>query len=79
MDTFSHDMTSLFAQLGLSTSPESMERFLATHSLDQNQNLAEAPCWTPAQAQFLREAIAEDADWAEAVDQLDARIRRNRL
>ena len=37
--------------------------------------LADAPCWTPAQAAFLREEILEDADWAEVVDQLDARLR----
>ena len=31
---------------------------------------ADAPFWTPAQADFLRQALAEDADWSEEVDEL---------
>jgi len=37
--------------------------------------LADAPFWTPAQARFLGEEIAEDADWAEIVDRLDVALR----
>ena len=37
--------------------------------------LHEAAFWTPAQADFLREEILEDADWAEAVDELNVRLR----
>ncbi|MCW5637448.1 MAG: DUF2789 family protein, partial [Rubrivivax sp.] len=31
--------------------------------------------WSPAQARFLREEVAEDADWAELVDQLNLMLR----
>jgi hypothetical protein len=36
----------------------------------------QASFWTQAQASFLREAIEEDADWAELVDQLDVMLRK---
>ena len=36
--------------------------------------LADAPFWTPAQAALLREALNQDADWAEAADELAARL-----
>jgi hypothetical protein len=42
---------------------------LATYVL-----LSEAPFWTNAQAAFLREEILNDADWAEVIDQLNARL-----
>jgi hypothetical protein len=38
-------------------------------------SLADAPFWRPQQAQFLREEVADDADWAEIVDTLDASLR----
>lgn len=75
METPVHTMTSLFAQLGLPSDPESIARFIATHSpLAQDVKLADAPFWTSAQASFLREEIIEDADWAEVIDQLNASL-----
>ena len=54
-----------------------IERFIEQHrGLDDSDVLAEADFWNPAQAAFLREALEEDADWAEVVDQLDAMLRR---
>lgn len=71
-----HDIGSLFAQLGLPTGQADIERFIATHGpLPQSVLLHEAPFWTPAQAEFLRDEILEDADWAEAVDELNVRLR----
>jgi hypothetical protein len=37
--------------------------------------LADAPFWSPVQSQFLREGIANNADWAQMVDTLDVRLR----
>ena len=37
--------------------------------------LENAAFWRAGQAQFIHEAIAEDADWAEVVDHLDAQLR----
>jgi hypothetical protein len=75
VDTSSHTMQALFAQLGLDTSDTAIENFIRDNPLPQDVPLAEAAFWSTGQAQFLREAIAEDADWAEVVDQLDAQLR----
>lgn len=72
-----HRLGELFRQLGLPDDEASMRAFIETHApLPDSVALPEAPWWTPAQAQLLREALSEDADWAELVDQLDARLRR---
>lgn len=72
-----HGMADLFAQLGLPSSPAAIEAFLATHRpLRRGQTLPEAPFWTAAQAAFLRDQVAEDADWAGVVDRLDTALRR---
>jgi hypothetical protein len=68
-----HVLRDLFGQLGLPDDPVSIEAFVAAHRpLPAGMALADAPFWTPGQAQFLREEIAEDADWAEIVDTLGA-------
>lgn len=71
-----HDISSLFAQLGLPSETAAIEAFIAEHRpLPDTLLLHEAPFWTVAQAAFLREEILEDADWAEAVDVLNVRLR----
>ncbi len=76
MEPAIHSINALFGQLGLPDSDAAVDRFIASHRpLPRELALAEASFWTPAQTAFLREAIAEDADWAEIVDQLDARLR----
>ena len=76
MEKTIHTMTNLFAQLGLPNSNDEIAAFINTHSpLPEAVKLADAPWWTPAQASFLREELAEDADWAEIVDQLNAALR----
>lgn len=76
MDLTNHSLQALFEQLGLPGGPADIDRFVAEHRpLPETVRLADAPFWTPAQAQFLREEIAEDADWAEMVDQLNLLLR----
>lgn len=75
MEASTHDLTELFKQLGLPSGGAAIRRFCAEHFLLPKENLADAPFWTSAQSQFLREAWQNDADWAELVDQLDARLR----
>ncbi len=76
MEKTIHTMTNLFAQLGLPNSNDEIAAFIKTHSpLPEAVKLADAPWWTPSQASFLREELAEDADWAEIVDQLNAALR----
>ncbi len=76
MDTTPHTLATLFEQLGMSGDPASIDNFIHTHKpLPETLTLAEAPFWNNAQAAFLSEAIAEDSDWAEMVDELDAMLR----
>lgn len=65
-------MHDLFDQLGLPSDEASVQRFISRHRpLPDGTVLPEAPFWTPAQAQFLREQWQRDAEWAEVVDQLN--------
>lgn len=75
MESSIHTLNNLFAQLGLPSDDTEIESFIKTHShLASSISLSEAPLWTPAQAAFLREEILKDADWAEVIDQLNARL-----
>ncbi|HSH85241.1 MAG TPA: DUF2789 domain-containing protein [Guyparkeria sp.] len=71
-----HPLSELFEQLGLDASEEAIDAFIARHHpLPGEVALADAPFWNDNQRRFLREALAEDADWSDAVDHLDARLR----
>lgn len=75
MEEFVHDMSNLFAQLGLPADEGSIAAFIEAHRpLDPATPLADAALWTPAQSAFLREAMLEDADWAPVIDALNARL-----
>ena len=75
MDTSRHTLQSLFEQLGLASSDAAIEAFVTNNRLQASIPLEQAAFWNAGQAQFIREAIADDADWAEIVDQLDAQLR----
>ncbi|MFZ5580223.1 MAG: DUF2789 domain-containing protein [Pseudomonadota bacterium] len=76
MEPVFHPLSELFAQLGLPSDTASIDAFVAQNCpLNYEVALPDAPFWTEAQAQFIREALEEDADWAEAVDHLDALLR----
>jgi hypothetical protein len=72
MESHLHAMTDLFAQLGLPATPEAIQAFIAAPRADAaHRALPDAPFWTSSQAEFLRDQIANDADWASLVDELD--------
>ncbi|WP_372013636.1 DUF2789 domain-containing protein [Pseudoxanthomonas sp. 10H] len=76
MEPTVHAFSDLFAQLGLANDPGSIRGFIATHApLRDDIRLEEAPFWSPAQAQLLREERIDDADWAIVVDQLNLALR----
>jgi len=76
MDTRAHNISGLFQQLGLVADEAGISSFLETHRpLAADLSLDKADFWNAAQAAFLREAIEEDSDWAEVVDELDAMLR----
>lgn len=72
-----HFFSDLFEQLGLPSDPDSIEQFIKRHRpLPKEMALADAPCWNEGQADFLREAIEDDADWAELVDHMDVAMHQ---
>lgn len=76
MEMTGHTLSDLFAQLGLPSEPAEIERFAAAHRpLPEAVRLPDAAFWSPSQAQFLRDELREDADWAEVVDQLNLMLR----
>ena len=76
MENFEHTLSALFAQLGLDSAPEDIDKFIHAHRpIPDSVSLPDADCWTESQAAFLRESIGYDSDWAEMVDQLDSRLR----
>jgi len=71
-----HTLNALFEQLGLDDSDDAIELFVEQHkSLPAKVALHEADFWNAAQADFLKRAIEDDADWAEVVDHFDAMLR----
>ncbi|WP_286239657.1 DUF2789 domain-containing protein [Neptuniibacter halophilus] len=77
MYTSEHSFSTLFQQLGLPNSEKEINQFITTHRLYSNQiKLADASFWSPSQSDFLREAIDQDSEWAELVDELDTQLRQ---
>lgn len=75
MEPTVHPFSELFAQLGLPNDNASIQQFIATHSpLPNGMRLEEAPFWSPAQSQLLREERRDDADWAMVVDRLNVAL-----
>ncbi|HFQ13859.1 MAG TPA: DUF2789 domain-containing protein [Gammaproteobacteria bacterium] len=71
-----HDLPELFEQLGLPNDEASIDAFIQQHRpIPLSKRIWEADFWNPAQAEFLQQAILEDADWVEVVDQLNALLR----
>ncbi|MGV7205028.1 DUF2789 domain-containing protein [Xanthomonas citri] len=72
MEQPDHPFSELFTQLGLPSDEASIRSFIAEHSpLPGEMRLEEAPFWTPAQSQLLREERLDDADWIVTIDQLN--------
>lgn len=70
MDTTESNMTNLFLQLGLPAEKDEIAAFIRNHQLPEDVRISEAGYWNEGQAQFLREQLVVDADWAIIVDEL---------
>lgn len=69
-----YTMNELFAQLGLDSSDEAIDKFVNEHKLDKNESLVEADFWTDSQRAFLQEEWKLDAAWVEVIDELNVRL-----
>lgn len=75
MDTTPQDFSHLFEQLGLESHVDSIDKFIADHTIPANVLIYQAEFWNGSQKTFIKEAIEEDAQWSEIIDQLDALLR----
>ena len=78
MDTTKTDLTHLFKQLGLSNKSADIAHFIEVHQLPAETHLTQGPFWRSAQKAFLLEALNEDAQWSEVIDQLDVMLRNKK-
>ncbi|UTO04954.1 DUF2789 domain-containing protein [Moraxella sp. FZLJ2107] len=69
-----YTMNDLFVQLGLDNSDAAIEQFIATHQLDEETQLDNAPFWNDAQQGFIREEWRKDAVWSLILDELNAQL-----
>lgn len=68
-------MTDLFRQLGLPSDAQAIETFIRQHQgVCRQHTLVAAPLWNDSQRQFLKEAIAQDSDWAIVADKLTSQL-----
>ena len=70
-----HPFPQLFARLGLADDNAGIQTFIAAHSpLPDGMRLEDAPFWSPAPSQLLREERQDDADRAMVVGRLDVAL-----
>lgn len=69
-----YTLNDLFAQLGLDSSDEAIDQFIADNQLDESTNLKDAKVWTEKQRAFLQEEWKRDAVWVEVIDELNVRM-----
>lgn len=69
-----YTLNDLFAQLGLDSSDEAIDQFIADNQLDEDTNLKDAKVWTEKQRTFLQEEWKRDAVWVEVIDELNVRM-----
>ena len=68
-------MQSLFDQLGLPSDEASIEQFIASHRIPDGVRMFEADFWSPAQANFIKQGLTQDDEWAIVIDELNTRLR----
>ncbi len=69
-----YTMNELFAQLGLESSDEAIDKFVANNQLAKNEELIKSDVWNDNQRMFLQEEWKKDAAWVEVIDDLNVRM-----
>jgi hypothetical protein len=60
MEQPSHELSTLFDQLGLPSEGEAIDDFIMAHPLEPNTKLVDAPFWSDQQKDLLREWLLAD-------------------
>lgn len=78
MEQPSHELKTLFDQLGLPSEGTAIDDFIMAHPLDPNTKLVDAPFWSDQQQDLLRQWLLADGEEAVLVDQLNVRLHDGR-
>lgn len=73
----SYDINDLFAQLGLDSSNEAVDKFIEDNQLPKEEELIHSNIWNEKQRMFLQEEWKKDAVWVEIIDELNVRLHRS--
>ena len=74
MEQPSHELKTLFDQLGLPSDDKAIDDFIIAHPLAPEIKLVEAGFWSNQQKDLLREWLLADGEEAVLVDQLNVRL-----
>ncbi|TNB81949.1 DUF2789 domain-containing protein [Pseudomonas sp. Fig-3] len=74
MEQPSHELSTLFDQLGLPSDDKAIDDFIMAHPLEPEIKLVEAGFWSEQQKDLLREWLLADGEEAVLVDQLNVRL-----
>ncbi len=69
-----YKINDLFAQLGLDSSDEAIDKFVENHQLAKDEELIKSDIWNDNQRMFLQEEWQKDAAWVEVIDDLNVRM-----
>ena len=69
-----YNINELFAQLGLESSDEAIDKFIEENPLAKDEKLIDASVWTDKQRMFLQEEWKKDAAWVVIIDELNVRM-----
>ena len=72
-----YNINDLFAQLGLDSSDEAIDDFIAKNQLAKDEKLVDSDIWSDNQRAFLQEEWKKDAAWVEVIDELNLRMHPN--
>ncbi|AVU74595.1 DUF2789 family protein [Pseudomonas sp. FP1154] len=74
MEQPSHELSTLFDQLGLPSDDKAIDDFIMAYPLEPEIKLVEADFWSEQQKDLLREWLLADGEEAVLVDQLNVRL-----
>ncbi|MDD2034027.1 MULTISPECIES: DUF2789 family protein [unclassified Pseudomonas] len=74
MEQPSHELSTLFDQLGLPSDDKAIDEFIMAYPLEPEIKLVEADFWSEQQKDLLREWLLADGEEAVLVDQLNVRL-----
>ncbi|MDO5651920.1 MAG: DUF2789 family protein [Moraxella sp.] len=74
-----YTINQLFAQLGLDSSDEAIDKFIKINQLPEEVQLMDAPFWNANQRNFIKEEYRCDAVWSSTLDELNVALHKDAM